>query len=130
MSRGRVVLEAADDVVELLQRSILDGQRAAAPGEADRYFEAEQVGEVALERRGGGLLRRRRFVPRGLARCGEQRGLAHVEAAADDLARHPGGVGGVEQGARMAGAQRAAVEELLDRLRASEEAHPCGGGGA
>src|SRR5690348_7965917 len=91
----RIVLKAADEVVELFQRAILDRDRAAAsPGEADPDLETERIGEVALERRGVGVLGHGRLMPRGPTPLGEELGLADVETAADDLARHAGRIGG------------------------------------
>src|SRR3546814_14118844 len=86
-------------------------KRAAVPRKADRYREAEQGGEVALQRQGVGVLG-----PIGVGRCrgfacaagrrlgilDQALGLTHVQPAVYHLVGEVFGVVAADQGAGMA----------------------------
>src|SRR4030095_16951871 len=58
---ARSAVELGDQLVELFQGLVVNGERAALAVEADLGLEAELGGEVALQRLGVGVLFARRF---------------------------------------------------------------------
>src|ERR1051325_5112068 len=84
-----VAAEALADHVELVEARIREGDAAAFGTVPDRDLEPQQVAELALERRDVGraalMVDRRRPLAARLAGAGELLGLAHRQAAADDL---------------------------------------------
>ena len=113
------MVEAAQDLVELLQSLVMHRERAALAIDFDVHFEAEQRGQVVLQGQGicvlGGLSGTSvrtgaGFGPNRTGFANKLFGLAHVEAAADHLfgqAKQRGIYKGRKRGTTKAKPQRA-----------------------
>src|SRR3954468_11948278 len=112
--------EALADHVELVERRIMERDRAAVRPVADPHAEAEQVAELALERLDVGAVilvaePRLAFPPR-LAEARALLGVAHRQAARDHLLRQRLGVDRRHQRPCVTHCELAGYHQLADAL--------------
>ena len=87
------------------------------PSMLDGDLEPEDPAQILLQRPGIRILGRRRPAGRLGRPGGQGLGLADREAKGDDAFRQGHGIGGGDQGAGVAGAELALLQQILDRLR-------------
>src|SRR2546430_15274804 len=114
-NRGRDSLQAADELVELIEALIGNAERARAAitRGIDPDRQAERERELVFDRaRIGVLLEHRPLARLRLSSLREPLGLAHVEAAPDDLLREHLRIAGAEESAGMTRGELPFVQHL------------------